>query len=99
MSLHKQFGPEIRPYKIWIQLPNGTWTLRREGGPRTRKTTKQKVRCVKNCGGGVGVGVGGEPPVCRIIISDAVGILLDVVVFGNPTINIQDPWGDVTVQN
>lgn len=39
------------------------------------------------------------PPVCRVIIKDAIGLLLDVVVFGNPTINIQDPWGNIKQQN
>ena len=34
-----------------------------------------------------------SPPSCRIIIKDAIGVLLDVVVFGNPDIFIEDPWG------
>ena len=60
MSLLRQFGPEIRPYKIWIQLPNGTWALKREVGPRTKNTKNQTIKCIKNCH--PGSGAGGSPP-------------------------------------
>ena len=65
MSLLRQFGPEVRPYTIWVQLQNGTWTLVRTAEPRERTYTKRKVRCIKYCNGG-DIGSGGKSPIYEI---------------------------------
>ena len=49
MSLLKQHGPEIRPYKIWIQLPDGTWTIKEDVAPRTQEVEHTQIVCVANC--------------------------------------------------